>query len=244
MKFETALLTKQGGRNYNEDFCAYREKDDYGCYLLTDGLGGHQGGAFASKLIGEKVLEAFEANPACSEGKLRRYLEFARNAFIEAQKTDPALKSMKATLVVLLTDFREAIWGHTGDSRLYYFRGGRMYDRTKDHSVPQRLADSGAITEEQIRSHEDRNRLTQAFDGGDLDRFEVLQKPVELYTEDAFLLCSDGFWEFVLDGEMENYLSESASPEQWLNRMEEKLLKVAPPKNDNYSAVAIFAGSR
>lgn len=235
-----ANLSKAGGRKYNEDYCSFIEEAGFGCYALADGLGGHRGGAIAAKITVEAILGRFKASPGCSRDHLNGYLEKARLCFIAEQEKDRSLSNMKATLVVALTDFRELWWGHIGDSRLYCFRKGRLIMQTKDHSVPQHLADSGAISQENVRFHEDRNRLTRAFDGGDLSRFEVADKPLRLEGNEAILLCSDGFWEYVLEAEMEEDLQSTKTPVLWLDLMEKRLLARVESGNDNYSALALF----
>ncbi len=240
MIIHAALLSKTGGRKVNEDFCCYDEKSGFGCYILADGLGGHKGGALASRTIGEAVIEAFTASPGFSAIKLIEYVEYARRSFLAARIETHEHKSMKATLVLLLTDGHSALWGHIGDSRLYYFHAGNLLFQTKDHSVPQLLADSGEIKEDQIRFHEDRNRLTAAFDGEELVRFTIPEKPVELNSGDAFLLCSDGFWEYLTEPEMVSVLKRADKSEQWLAEMENMLLDRAETGHDNYSALAVI----
>ncbi len=237
---KAANLSKAGGRKYNEDYCSFIEEAGFGCYVLADGLGGHRGGAMASKITVEAILGHFKASPGNSRDHLKGYLEKARLCFLAEQEKDRSLLNMKATLVVVLTDFRELYWGHIGDSRLYCFHDGKIIMQTKDHSVPQHLAASGAISQDQVRFHEDRNRLTRAFDGGDLSRFEIADKPLMLQGNEAMLLCSDGFWEFVLEAEMEEDLKTVKTPAQWLDQMEKRLLARVESGNDNYSALALF----
>jgi PPM family protein phosphatase len=237
---KAATLLKTGGRKYNEDYCSFIEEAGFGCYVLADGLGGHRGGAVAAKITVEAILEHFKTSPGNSRDHIKSYLETARFRFLEEQGKDRSLSNMKATLVVVLTDFREACWGHVGDSRLYCFRNGRLIMQTKDHSVPQHLADSGAISQEEVRFHEDRNRLTRAFDGGDLSRFEIVDKPLELQGNEAMLICSDGFWEYVLEPEMEDDLQSANTPALWLDLMEKRLLARVKSGNDNYSALALY----
>jgi PPM family protein phosphatase len=235
-----ANLSKAGGRKYNEDYCSFVEDAGFGCYALADGLGGHRGGAMAAKITVETILEQFRASPGNSSDHLKGYLEEARLRFLAEQEKDGSLSNMKATLVVALTNFRELCWGHIGDSRIYCFRDGKLVMQTKDHSVPQHLAASGAISQDQVRFHEDRNRLTRAFDGGDLSRFEIAGKPLKLLGNEALLLCSDGFWEYVLEAEMEADLLAAETPDAWLNLMETRLLARVEAGNDNYSALALF----
>lgn len=235
-----ALLTRAGGRKFNEDYCLFSEKGGFGCYVLADGLGGHRGGASASRVAASTINEAFNQKPGMDPANFRYYLEAARLAFLEKQKKEAPLAGMKTTLVVLISDNMQVRWGHVGDSRLYYFRSGSLYTQTRDHSVPRHLVDSGEIREEEIRFHEDRNRLTRAFDSGDIERFELSPEALKLTGSDAFLICTDGFWEHVLESEMQKDLSHSNNPESWLDKMEIRLQARVKEGHDNYSAIAIM----
>lgn len=236
MRLQTALLSESGGRKENEDYCAYLERGGFVCHVLADGLGGHRGGRLASRTAVEKILEAFSTSPGAAAGKISDYLDRAREAFAGDEMREHYLKT---TLVVLLCDYKRAIWGHIGDSRLYHFSRGAIVHQTRDHSLPQLMASAGEIAPEEIRFHEDRNRLTAAFDGGELSRFKFLESPVSLRRRDAFLLCSDGFWEYVYEAEMEKDLAVSTGPRDWIKRMERRLLGRAPKNHDNYSAIGI-----
>jgi len=240
MKIMAALLSKKGGRRRNEDHVAYEECNKCGCFLVADGLGGHQGGEVASKTACEGVLEAFRQSPGTSADQLKGYLEHAGRQ-MESLRTEAMMKdSAKTTLVVLLIDGSQAIWAHIGDSRLYRFKWGRVVFQTRDHSLPQRLVDIGEITPEQIRMHEDRNRLTSVFEGNDTSRFTVLDSPLPVERGDAFLLCSDGFWDYVYEEEMESDLSSSDKPAAWLSKMQKRLLKRVDQEHDNYSALGVM----
>ncbi|NLA27454.1 MAG: serine/threonine-protein phosphatase [Firmicutes bacterium] len=241
MQLVAAQLSKTGGRKENQDYCACLNKGGYGCYLVADGLGGHRGGALAARTAGESILKAFAASPGASIKQLKGYLDQAREEMLLRGKQSDVPLRLKTTLVVLLSDFESALWAHIGDSRLYYFKAATLHFQTSDHSVPQQLVKSGVIAAEQVRDHEDRNRLLAAFDGGDLERIEYAVEPVKLERDDAFLLCTDGFWECVYENEMEEDLAGAANPDGWLGLMEKRLLMRAKHNNDNYTALAVLS---
>ena len=150
---------------------------------------------------------------------------------------------MKTTMVVLATDESTVQWGHIGDSRLYYFKNNRLVSRTLDHSVPQMLVASGEIREKDIRHHEDRNRLLRVIGIPWRKKTYEIAPPIPFDENQAFLLCSDGFWEYIEEAEMAAFLARSATPRQWLERMEQEVQKNGIGKNmDNYSAVGLFTG--
>ena len=97
----------------------------------------------------------------------------------------------------------------------------------------------GEITPDQIRFHEDRGRILRALgQEGDL-RPETGEQTLPPGRH-AFLLCSDGFWEYVLEQEMEEDLRAAADPQGWLDAMRGRLSRRTPPDNDNNTAAAVW----
>lgn len=240
MRYVTDMLTAPGGRPVNEDRCNFVESDGMVFWVLADGLGGHGGGEVASQLATDAAMSSFQAAPSVSREALTASLEAANQAVLEGQHGEPRLAGMRTTAVSLAADPAQAQWAHAGDSRLYHFRGGRVVFQTRDHSVPQTLADAGEILPREIRFHEDRARLLRSLGTDDGFRPAVQDEPVAVAAGDAFLVASDGFWEYVTEREMEAELAKSEEPRDWLRGMEIRLLRRAPRDNDNYTAVAIF----
>jgi len=236
LTLHTATLSSAGGRADNQDVCAWRD----GCWVLADGLGGHAGGAVAARIAVDHMLGALTGASLPTGAALTQAITGAHQAIQEQQASDPRLERMRTTLVVLCSDGERALWAHVGDSRLYHFRGGRLCFQTADHSVPQVLARAGEIRPDEIRFHEDRNRLLRTLGNADAVRPTVLESPVALTRGDAFLLCTDGFWEYVTEPEMELTLAKSADPDTWLRTLAVRLLARAEPGNDNYTAAAVF----
>jgi len=241
LKFTTSIISKPGGRDENQDCTGFKIYKDGACWVIGDGLGGHRGGKVASGIAVEKILASFKTHPEMSHDVLMKCLEAAQDGIVAGQEEDDRLFSMRTTIVILVSDFQSFMCAHVGDSRLYHFRSGKLLFQTKDHSVPQAMADAGDILHEEIRYHEDRNRLLRSLGReGDL-RPNISEAPIPIKPGDLFLLCTDGFWEYVTEPEMEADLSESQDTDEWLARMEDRLIKRAAEKHDNYSAVAIRA---
>jgi serine/threonine protein phosphatase PrpC len=205
-----------------------------GCWVLADGLGGHHGGAAASRVAVDTVLAGFRENPEISSEALAGHIGRANQAVLEKQQSEPELQAMRTTVVALLASPEAAVWAHAGDSRLYRF-SGETWERTKDHSVPQRLADAGEIGQDQIRFHEDRNRLLRSLGSRAEAGSEIVQAERAPRLGDAFLLASDGFWEWLSEVEMAEDLRGSSNSKRWLEKMEARI-KVrtdAPPGADH-----------
>ena len=241
MKFSHATLSNSGGRKVNEDAAqSLMLSDARGCWVVADGLGGHGGGDVASKLAVNTIVKAYQNKPEFSADQLSNLFALAHKAILQGQQDDDRLSAMRSTVVVLLLQDAQAWWAHVGDSRLYYFAQGLIFQQTKDHSVPQMMVDAGHISADAVRHHEDRNRLTRSLGNSGKLRTAVLDHALPTSVGDAFLLCTDGFWEFVTESDMQTTLEKSATPTAWLSAMDHLLIGCAPVSHDNYTATAIF----
>jgi len=239
------MLSKTGSRELNEDYGSVCRYGREACYVLADGLGGHDKGEAASKLVCEQVIDLFhetaEESKRCHTECLPRYFEESQRKLLELQELCHCKDDMKTTMTILLRQNGKLQWGHVGDTRLYYFKNGRLISRTLDHSVPQMLVASGEIKEKDIRGHDDRNRLLRVM-GTPWNQPQYEISPW-IWEEEgqAFLLCTDGFWELLEEKRMIYHLKHAKTPKQWVDAMEQEILINGEGKNmDNYSAIGIF----
>lgn len=239
MNLQTAFYTNAGGRENNEDFGSYSigENNSSGAWFVADGLGGHRDGEVASKIAVSTAIEMFQANPELNSSNIAAIFKTA-NKNITTDKINFFEK--RTTMTGLFVKNDRALWAHVGDSRLYYFNGNRLVLQTKDHSVSQIAVDVGEITPDRIRFHPDRNKLIKVLGSGPDVVPEVTEHETILQPGDAFLLCTDGFWEYVYETEMEIDRSKSRSPTAWLEYMLKRHYRRAPDNCDNYTAMAVF----
>lgn len=235
-----AVFTNVGGREINEDSVGVFKNGDNNCYIVCDGLGGHGMGDAASTLVVSVFEDQF--------GKTDDVVNFLGQTFAASQdilmaeqKSRHATRKMKTTGVALATDNRNAYIGHIGDSRCYVFYKNKVKTRTLDHSIPQMLVLSKEIKEDQIRNHPDRNTLLRVMGIEWDDIMYELMLPIPLKKCQAFLLCSDGFWELIHEKDMCEQLRKASSVEEWMTGMVGIIQENGKGKDmDNYSAIAVW----
>jgi len=247
MKMLIASICKKGGREYNQDYLAHFSYDGKVCLVVCDGLGSYAGSDVASRVCAENVIKGFKK--AVKDGKDVILTEFSRTVIKNAhshvvmhKEKTPEISSSCTTVASVITDFKSTVMSHMGDSRIYFFDGGKLCYQSKDHSFAQLAVNRGECTLRNIRSHPDQNKLlrvlgTDCYIDPDIERIDTHLKP-----GDAFILCTDGFWEYVYEEEMEEALERINDPKEAINTLEKLLLRRISATNDNYTAiVAIVA---
>jgi len=231
------LHTAKGPLAENEDcLLALRDPEgDAAVLVAADGLGGCGNGSRASWLAAHTIGEGFLRAPSLEEGRLLELFRQAHRAIRQEQSPGRGMKSTAAALFLL---GGMAVAGHIGDTRLYRFSGGKLRWRSLDHSVPQLAVYAGEIGPDGIRGHPDRNRLLRAL-GGDSCQPQ-LEGPVAAAPGDAWLLCTDGFWEPVTEDLMERELAPAPGPREWIEGMLRAAEAQGQGWKDNYSAGAVF----
>lgn len=244
LAMEIDLMSERGGRRYNEDACGHLQIDDWLCCALADGAGGHGGGDVAARLVVRELLSAFAQGPAEAALALKPVL-CNINELLIGQRAPGPTQNMHTTLVCLVINAHEhtARWAHAGDSRLYWFREGQLMDRTRDHSLVQSLVDAGVWHQDDIKSHARGNELISALGIAAADlTVSVSSEPAHLEAGDAFLLCTDGCWEYLDDSTLLQSLSAADSPSRWLADLKARIELATQPRSshDNFTAVAVW----
>ena len=222
-------------RARNED--AFLDAPQQGLWVVADGMGGHQRGDIASQLIVASLAqlpvqygfdERLKGIRQCLHWLNRR---LGQELTITAGRHDSIMGS---TVVALLVEGNRAACIWAGDSRCYLWRGQRLYQLSKDHSLQQQLIDEQQMSVEQAKDHPAAHALTRAVGASAQLTLDVLE--LEAYPGDAFLLCSDGLYQGLSSDALGNALSLTA-PQIALERLFDGALR--GPARDNLTAVVI-----
>ena len=221
-------------RARNED--AFLALPEQGLWVVADGMGGHQNGALASRLIVEQLAELPEGSLDQRLVELRQCLHrlnhrLGQELTVTADRTDTVIGS---TVVALLLDGDRAACVWAGDSRCYLWRGSRLYQLSRDHSLVQQLIDEQGLAPHEAARHPAANALTRAIGASETLQLDILE--LDVLPGDVFLLCSDGLYQGVSADELGACLN-LPSPHLAVERLFQRVLD--GPARDNLSAVVI-----
>ncbi|MBS0546995.1 MAG: serine/threonine-protein phosphatase [Proteobacteria bacterium] len=219
----------RGARPYQEDSWALRTLPD-GAVLavIADGMGGHAGGATASKLVVDDFVAAIEAGRT-----LRQALDAANEAVRAGGLGKPELAGMGSTLIAALVREAEVCWISVGDSPFYLAVGNRLERLNADHSMaPQieAMRAKGILTAEEAAAHPSRHTLREAVMGAPLaliDEGSRAMKPGE-----TLLLCSDGVETLAHD-------KIAAGARRTAQALVESVLAARAPHQDNVTIIKL-----
>jgi len=196
-------------RSENQDFGSYttpsEERDSHTggrLLIVADGMGGHRGGATASRLAAETVKAQYLGSETSDVAAALRDALTRANAriFSEAQ-ANPDLRGMGTTTSALAVRNGEGWFAHVGDSRIYRVRNDEIKQLTEDHSLVASMVREGLITPKEAETHPRRNVLQRSM--GVAEDVEIdVQGPFELQEGDTFILCSDGLHGLVKEPEL------------------------------------------
>ena len=195
-------------RDDNEDALGVYEIEDGLLVIVCDGLGGNKAGEVASNLAVKTIASKFkETNEKDILERLRSSVLEANKTVLEESNKDFDMKGMATTVEVLYLKDDNAYWAHVGDSRIYYIKGGKLKQLSKDHSLVQKLVDEGYLTLKEAEHHPNKNIIMRAL--GDNVSVEVDLSKLKISASDKgkFFLCTDGVTTVVKDSELEKILS-------------------------------------
>ncbi|TVP88704.1 MAG: serine/threonine-protein phosphatase [Pseudomonadaceae bacterium] len=236
IQWASAARTETGKvRSCNED--AVLAKPANGIWAIADGMGGHQNGALASRLIIEQLADL------PPDGDLNERLQDMRkvlhglNRILSQDLTlveGRGEQVIGSTVVALLVDGDRGVCIWAGDSRCYLARGRRLYQLSRDHCLMQELINEQHLSPLEASRHPSARALTRAVGASEQLSLEVVE--FRTHPGDTLLLCSDGLYQGISPTTLGAALN-LPSPRHALDRLFQLALK--GPAKDNISAIVI-----
>lgn len=235
MKLVCYQLTSAGDRETNQDAMGHLINEDYGLFIVADGLGGYQSGEKAAQFFCQAMMQLAERYTDTIRSfpldVLSAWIEDAVDEMKRLFGNDPTADEAHTTCAILFVNDLFVLTAHCGDSRVYRMSPRKVIWRTRDHSVLQKLLDQGEITEEEMGLHPEQNQLTRSINIAKSHPVEVnLYPPME--PGETFVLCTDGFWEHVKPLEWLQ-VAEPGSGRVELGKMARLSVLRAKGKSDN-----------
>ena len=176
-------------------------------FIVADGVGGRSSGEVASSLAVETIAGYAVDVPVEDIPAGRELKDYFMSAFRKANsriygmaRQGGSHPGMATTCVLAYVRGNYAYVVNVGDSRAYLVRDGAARQITEDHSAVREMVRTGLISEEEARRRPDRNVITRAL-GGEAD-IEPDFFSFELFPGDTIILCTDGLYSEVPEGQM------------------------------------------
>lgn len=233
-EFKTKFISEPGSYLHNADYFAFVELKDYACYCIADGIDTDEKRESAKAAV-TAVITAFSEDPGISKNKLKQYMMTAHHALLDEAKE----MRLEASMVVVISDYKNVRWAHAGNTRLVLMRNGRIKYRTKDTSLSQNMADKSEISLDQLETHEERHNL-YCYLGQSGHFSPVISAKRKMDDGDILFLYTRGIWESVGDAELLDAADGVSEPEQVCTNLEDVVLSQQQGVLENYTIAAIF----
>ena len=241
-RLSAATGIHKGDREYQQDQVALMAHPRIpGCVLgvVADGMGGRAGGRKASDQVLLTSRQLFERYDPGSEDGSTTLRQIGEEAHLVIKLTAIAAEQEPHSTIAafIINPGGECHWVHSGDSRLYHFRGPALLRRTKDNSYVQALVDQGELTDDEALVHPKSNVLLSCL-GTEAEPELATHYIPQLQIGDSLLACSDGLWHYFTVEELGSVL-QSLSPREANQFLVEKARTRAAGGGDNLSLAIV-----
>jgi serine/threonine protein phosphatase PrpC len=231
----THFTSEAGSHLQNRDYFAFVELGNFACYVLADGI--DEDVSESAKTAAMEAVRLFMEAPSMKAGRLRRLLEKVNELLLKSTVDIP----LEASVMLLVTDYAKYRFAQAGNVRLCHIRNGAMLFESKDMSLSSLLADKGELSLDKVAEHIERHNLS-AFLGQRRSRFYPhISGKRTLEDGDILALYSRGVWETVSAGDLLEASEGAASPEDFVDTVEDLITAPSADTIENYSFAVIFA---
>ncbi len=234
-EFRTNFISEEGLELTNKDYFGYAEMEEHACYVLADSLDEEPLSNSAQAVV-ESLIRSFSEAPTMSRRKLKKYMLTAHR---ELRRQQGGIH-LKASVVMVVTDYQKVRYCHAGNSRFYLLRNGRILLRTEDQSLTGNLIREKKLSVDRAAAHEERNNLYSCLGGRGTPEISISKKH-PLADGDTLYLMSRGVWEACGDQELLDISKDAKEPTEILEQVEDLILgKQEAYQIDNYTLAVTF----
>lgn len=237
-----------GTRSRQEDSFGFSDLSDQEllfqrgiCAVLSDGMGGLASGREVSELAVARTLDFFkEIHGRVPVWKqMKEFVSDLNDEVFRLHEKD-GKAGAGATLVAVIVYENRLYWCTAGDSRLYLFRGGRLYQLNEDHDYKNRLLGRylrGEGNFEDAVRHPQRDALTSYLGCPFMEEIDANHLGFILQNKDKILMVTDGIYNALTEEEMTERMKRD--PQEACGRMVKDAAAKMLPGQDNMTAMAV-----
>lgn len=234
-EFLTAFTSEAECDLKNTDYFGFMELDSFACYVIADGID-DQTDAAAARVAVSAAISTFAEAPSMGRRRMKACLKAANNVLLETRSK----RKLKASILILLTNYSSLRYGQAGNIRFRLFRNGFLRFQSTDQSLTADLVRGDKVEPDKVARHQERNNL-YAYLGQEKEFHPFISRKMKLTDADAIALCTRGVWEHIDDGELKDLFEEATKePQETVGRLEDMLLSKQPQDLGKYTFVAIF----
>ncbi|QFT92143.1 Serine/threonine phosphatase stp [Roseovarius sp. THAF9] len=250
--YDSAMVTELGRRERQEDALAsdFPSGESFGFVVLADGMGGHQAGDIASKIVVTEVFSGLKMQSGDPELLEARVCDALKGAASNANdcvglyaRSHPEARGMGATLLATIFIEDRLYWLSVGDSPLYLFRNGTLTRLNDNHALSSQvdfLVESGLMSRADAMQHPDQSCLTSVLIGKDINQIDCPEVPFTLLEDDILMSASDGL-QFISEEQIEGLLrfQHKNSAEKISAVLADEIKNLDDPDQDNLAICVV-----
>ncbi len=213
-------------RSENQDKAAVFNNKNYYLAILCDGMGGHEGGSFASSIAISTFEKEFKKKWPKNENKIDNWfsntIKKTQNEMVNFSKKEPKFLDMGTTITAAIISDKLIRIYNIGDSRTYIYNG-ILHQITEDHNLRNYFLSNYDYSQEKTATLIGAAALTSAL--GPKKKMKIDNFLIEVDQKTKFIiLTSDGIHDYISKSSFEKII---ASKKLNLKKKSDNLIKQA-----------------
>ncbi|MCH2206696.1 MAG: protein phosphatase 2C domain-containing protein [Lentisphaerales bacterium] len=232
-------------RSHNEDDYLYLSLpgDKVSLLVVTDGMGGHEGGELASYFTTEALSRIWRNKASSMEARLKESETMMIECIQQCNEKIFAIndklqisRAMGTTVTACLFVPGKLTIAHVGDSRSYLLRGGRVKQLTEDQTWVAKMVKLGNLSKAEAENHPLSHLLSNCVGASSNVQVDVTYH--KRRVDDRYLFCTDGLYGAMPHKDLQRVLRTGKTPHETLQELIYTSLKGGG--KDNITGVIAF----
>jgi serine/threonine protein phosphatase PrpC len=155
-------------------------------------------------------LSVVDGHEMATTEMLKKAVLKANQEVLGYARKNPEESGLGATCTVAMMVGEVLTIAHVGDSRCYLLSGEKLEQLTEDHSVVQKMINTGNLSRTQARVHPYRNVIYRSIGADEQLEVDIIRR--KLTSGDVIMLCSDGLNGMLGDDQIRDILMVNLDP--------------------------------